>query len=158
MSLQQLINDPLFRQLALAALLGTLLGLERELARKDPSLRTFMLICLGSCAFSIISVYSALGVPNAEPSRIAAQIVVGIGFIGAGSIFRARHKISGLTTAALMWVAASVGMAIGFGREDLAAMVTFIALFSMTLLGVVHRIIRTINPEREDGPAQADGS
>ncbi len=152
MDLLEPFRDPINFNLIVAALLGSVLGLERELARKDPSLRTFMLICLGSCTFAIISIHSAEGVPNAEPSRIAAQIVVGIGFIGAGSIFRSRDRIVGLTTAALMWVAAGIGMAVGFDRLDVAFAATIICLSFMVVLNFVHRIIAKLNKAQNAEP------
>lgn len=139
--------DPTFVQLLVAAGLGSLIGLERELAGKDPSLRTFMLICLGSCLFCIVSQQSAFGVPNADPGRITAQVVSGIGFLGAGAIFRSRRGISGLTTAALMWLTAAVGMAVGLSRVDLAVQATSIAILVMLLLNLVHRLIRVFRPE-----------
>jgi putative Mg2+ transporter-C (MgtC) family protein len=139
--LQQLWH-PSAQLLLVAALLGALIGLEREMAGKDPSLRTFSLISLGSCLFSLLSIQSALGVPNAEPSRIAAQIVVGIGFLGAGTIFRSRHGVSGLTTAALMWVTAGIGMAVGFGRVDLAVSATILAVIITMSFTLVHRTMK----------------
>jgi putative Mg2+ transporter-C (MgtC) family protein len=127
-------------QLTIAAGLGVLMGLEREFSGKDPSLRTFTLICLGSCAFSIISVDSVIGVVNADPSRIAAQIVTGVGFLGAGTIFRSANRVVGLTTAALMWVTASIGMAVGFGRTDVAVTATLLSLFATIGLRAVRRV------------------
>src|SRR5437868_4391335 len=103
-----------------------------------------MLICLGSCTFTMISIHTALdlGADRADPGRIAAQIVVGIGFLGAGSIFRSRDRIMGLTTAALMWVAASIGMAVGVDRFDIAFKATIVALSFMILLSLVHSVLR----------------
>lgn len=141
---------PITQKLVMAAFIGALIGLERELAGKDPSLRTFALICLGSCIFSIISIHSALGVPNAEPSRIAAQILPGIGFLGAGTIFRSRRGISGLTTAALMWVTAGLGMCVGFDREDVAVQGTVIALLITLSLRAVHWIIGKLPANKEE--------
>lgn len=138
--LSNFIDSTIHSQLFIAAGLGMLIGLEREFSGKDPSLRTFTLICLGSCAFSMISVDSALGVPNAEPSRIAAQIVTGVGFLGAGTIFRSTNRVVGLTTSALMWVTASIGMAVGFNRTDIAVQATLIAVMATIGLRAVHRI------------------
>lgn len=138
--LQEFLSNEPNIQLVLAAGLGMLIGLEREFSGKDPSLRTFTLICLGSCAFSIISVHSADGVTNAEPSRIAAQIVTGVGFLGAGTIFRSSNRVVGLTTSALMWVTASVGMCVGFRRYDVAVSTTVMSLVAMIGLRAVHRI------------------
>jgi putative Mg2+ transporter-C (MgtC) family protein len=141
MILEQIISNPVNIPLLVSALLGAVFGLERELAGKDPSLRTFTLISMGSCVFSLISVASAEGVVGAEPSRIAAQIIPGIGFLGAGTIYRSSQKVAGLTTAALMWVAAAVGMAVGFHRMDIAISATFIALLMVYGLKGVHAIV-----------------
>lgn len=142
MDLDLILNNPDNGKLIIAAGLGALIGLERELSGKDPSLRTFCLICLGSCLFSIISQSMRAEFETfVDPGRIAAQIVVGIGFLGAGTIYRSRNGVNGLTTAALMWVSAAIGMAIGFGHEATAISVTVLVLASMTLLNRVHRII-----------------
>lgn len=130
----------------LAGLLGAIIGLEREIAGKDPGLRTFTFIAVGSCVFSMISISSAAGVPNAEPSRIAAQILPGIGFIGAGTIFRYSKRIGGLTTAALMWVTASIGMAIGFDRIHLAISTAAIVFIMLFVLGKVRKAISGKSP------------
>ena len=128
-------------QLLIAVSMGALFGLERELSGKDPSLRTFALICLGSCIFSIISVESVRGIDHGDPSRIAAQVVTGIGFLGAGTIFRSESGITGLTTATLIWVASGVGMAIGFGYVELGVTSTVIAIGTMYMLKMFHRMI-----------------
>lgn len=141
-------------ELVIAASLGALIGLERELAGKDPSLRTFSLICLGSCLFSIVSVDAAAGIVHADPSRIAAQIVSGIGFLGAGVIFRSSRGVTGFTTAALMWATAAIGMAVGFGRIDLAATATILALLINYVLQLVHRIIRLIRGPKTIPPPE----
>ena len=129
-------------QLLIAALLGGLIGIEREIAGKDPSIRTFALICMGSCIFTILSVDSVQAFHSGDPGRIAAQIVPGIGFIGAGTIFRSKQGVSGFTTAALMWVTASVGMAVGFHREDLGASATMIAIVLTLSLRIIHKYLR----------------
>lgn len=134
--------NPTNVDLLTAAILGALIGFERELAGKDPSLRTFSLISLGSCMFSLISLHSYSGLHGVEPSRIAAQVVSGIGFLGAGAIFRSKGGISGLTTAALMWVTSAIGMAVGFGRSDLAIAGTVIALCITMTFRVVHAILK----------------
>ncbi len=129
--------------LLVAAGLGLIIGLEREFSGKDPGIRTFSLICLGSCIFSMVSIHSALGVPGAEPSRIAAQIVPGIGFLGAGAIFKSRGGVAGLTTAALMWLTASVGMAVGFGLIPLAVSTTVLTLIIVVGIGLLRNLYRT---------------
>lgn len=182
--MQYLVNDVVNAHLLLAALLGGLIGLEREFAGKDPSIRTFTLISLGSCVFSLISVDAAVvpgiaipgaGIPGsaqnvmqgaagamnavtansmslfrADPGRIAAQIVTGVGFLGAGTIFRSANRILGLTTATLMWVTAAIGMAVGFNRIDLAVSATFISLFVTIVLRVVHKMTNALKKNGED--------
>jgi len=115
-------------QVILAALLGALIGIEREIAGKDPGIRTFALISMGSCLFAMMSLYTVETYHFGDPARIAAQIVPGIGFLGAGTIFRSKHGVSGFTTAALMWVTAGIGMTVGFHRGDLATSATLIAI------------------------------
>jgi len=122
-------------RLLLAALLGGLLGAERELSGKPAGLRTNVLICLGSALLMELSiaVARAAGV-GADPGRIAAQIVSGIGFIGAGTILHARGSVIGLTTAATLWVGAAIGMAVGAGALLLATAGTLLAV--LTLVGL----------------------
>ena len=150
------LNNYFNTHLLVAAGLGALIGLERELAGKDPSLRTFSLISLGSCTFTMVSSMASAHIPTADPARIAAQIVTGIGFIGAGAIFRStRGGVSGLTTAALMWVTAAIGMAVGFDRLDIAVSATLLSILMIFGLQFVHKMIRLfrgpdkINPNAE---------
>lgn len=133
-----------------AALLGVLVGIERELAGKDPSIRTFSLISMGSCMFAMLSLDSVHTFGSGDPARIAAQIIPGIGFIGAGTIFRSKQGVSGFTTAALMWVTAGVGMSVGFHREDLAFSATIIAIFLTLSLRLVHKVVRPRRNGHED--------
>lgn len=152
-----IFSNPDNAKILTAALLGALVGLERELSGKDPSLRTFSLICIGSAAFSIVSstihITTEVG-PNArlvvDPGRIAAQIVVGIGFLGAGTIYRSSSRITGLTTAALMWVTAAIGTLVGFGHADTAISVTVIALSVTIVLTSVHKLIAFIRKDDQD--------
>src|SRR5271157_1306091 len=113
-------------RLLLAALLGGIIGLERQLRHKPAGLRTNMFICFGSALFTVLSQKLA-GTP-ADSARIAAQIITGIGFIGAGSILRTRASVTGLTTAATLFVVASVGMAAGGGLYLTAVFATVIIL------------------------------
>lgn len=144
MSEPTFLYDLLQPQLLISAGLGALIGLEREFSGKDPSLRTFALICLGSCLFAMLSASGEVGFEHTDRERIAAQIVVGIGFIGAGTIFRSPRGISGLTTAALMWVTAAIGTAVGFEKTKLAVSATLIALFIAVSLKYVHRLLALI--------------
>lgn len=124
----------------LAVMAGIILGLEREMKDKAAGLKTITIICLGATLFSIIS-YKVGGSGN--NTAIAAYIVSGVGFIGAGAIFKDGLSISGLTTAGIIWLAAAVGTSIGFGEFYLAA--TFIAasLIIITVTPLINRIFRT---------------
>ena len=104
--------EELFIKIILSLLLGGALGMERQYHDKPAGYATNCLICLGAMLFTVLSEY--MGQAGGDPGRIAAQIVTGVGFIGAGSIWRAGNKISGLTTAAGVWVVAAIGMAIGY--------------------------------------------
>src|SRR3989344_4948720 len=109
-------NLEIFGQLLLAVFLGAAIGIERELARKTAGMRTFALVAMGAALFSIISKFAFTefwGVPGFDPSRIASQVVVGIGFLGAGIIIFKESRLQGLTTAAGLWVSAAIGMAVG---------------------------------------------
>lgn len=137
-----LLSNSFNLPLILAAILGSLIGVEREIAGKDPSIRTFSLISMGSCMFALLSWESLSVFHVGDPSRIAAQIIPGIGFLGAGTIFRSKYGVSGFTTAALMWVTAGIGMAVGLKRTDLAVSATIIALFITLSLRFVHKYVR----------------
>jgi putative Mg2+ transporter-C (MgtC) family protein len=121
-----------FLRLALAAVLGGAIGLEREYRHKPAGLRTNMLIALGSALFSILSV--ELGTGAGSPDRIAAQVVTGIGFLGAGAILRSGENVHGLTTAATIWVNAAIGMAAGLGSYRIATLGAAITLVVLALL------------------------
>jgi putative Mg2+ transporter-C (MgtC) family protein len=121
-------------KLVLSAALGGAVGLEREIHRKAAGLRTGMLICMGSCFFMIISAVAATH-PEDDHTRIAAQIIAGIGFLGAGVILRERGNVLGLTTAATVWATASVGMAVGTGMYVTAVFATGMILFALVVLG-----------------------
>ncbi|MCX8126629.1 MAG: MgtC/SapB family protein [Dehalococcoidia bacterium] len=113
-------------RLLLAAALGALVGFQREYEKKPAGLRTHTIVCVGACLFCLVSIYG-FG-ENADPSRIAAQVVTGIGFIGAGTvIFLSRqHVVVGLTTAATVWSVAAIGLAAGAGLYVLAVVGTLI--------------------------------
>jgi putative Mg2+ transporter-C (MgtC) family protein len=128
-------------RLLLAALLGGLLGLEREWRHKDAGLRTNILIALGAALFTMMSI--ALTDGSGDPSRIAAQIVTGIGFLGAGAIMRTGGSIQGLTTAAMIWVNAAIGVAAGAGKYHQAVIATAVTLGALLLLTPIERYIST---------------
>jgi putative Mg2+ transporter-C (MgtC) family protein len=117
-----------------AVLIGAIIGIERELHNKAAGLRTITLICLGSTLFTIISLH-------AGDNRIVANIVSGVGFLGAGAILFSHGRIRGLTTASSIWVAAAAGLAIGFGEFGLAAIVAVMAVVILGLFSFVGRIV-----------------
>jgi len=128
-------------QLILASLLGGLIGLEREFRKKEAGLRTYALVCLGSAFFVIISYKVIEFFPNGigssfDPTRIIGQIVLGVGFLGAGLIIFRGFHIEGLTTAAGLWVTASVGAAVGAGLYYLALLVTLITIIILAGLKI----------------------
>jgi putative Mg2+ transporter-C (MgtC) family protein len=120
-------------RILLAVVLGGVIGLERQLSGKPAGLRTNIMICLGSAVFTIIS--EQMAKPGDSVTRIASQIVTGVGFLGAGAIIRERGGIHGLTTAATIWLVASIGMACGAGFYSLAVISTIIAI--IVLIGLV---------------------
>ncbi len=128
----------------LAVAAGIILGLERELKDKAAGLKTITVICLGSALFSILSY--KVGIGDNESTRIASYIVSGIGFIGAGVIFKDKLDVSGLTTAGVIWLTAAVGMAIGFGEFYLAA--TFIGA-SLLILYSSKWINKVFRPQKQ---------
>ena len=139
----KVITGSFLIRLAASCLLGGTIGLERDMHGRAAGLRTNMLVSLGSALFMLVSeavavLYSTTGAGDTglrvDPSRIAAQIITGIGFLGAGAIIKEGINVRGLTTAACLWVSAGIGMACGAGLFELALVVTLISLF--TLIGV----------------------
>jgi putative Mg2+ transporter-C (MgtC) family protein len=122
-------------RLVLAAVLGGIVGLERELRRKPAGLRTSMFICLGSALFTVLSGEVARRFGDTSGTRIVSNLIPGIGFLGAGAILRERGSVVGLTTAATIFVLAGVGMAAGAGVLELAIITTLIMLFILLPLG-----------------------
>lgn len=135
-------------RLVLAGFLGGLIGLERELKAKPAGLRTTLLICVGAALFTQLSLQIALlasGDPTAlksDPARLAAQIIPGIGFIGAGAILHGKGRVTGLTTAATLWVVTAIGIAVGAGAYVEAICSTIMVLGTLALLARWERIIR----------------
>lgn len=135
-------------RLTLAALLGATIGLERELAGKPAGLRTTLLICVGAAMFTELSLsmaFLAVGggdALRADPARLAAQIIPGIGFIGAGAILHGRGRVTGLTTAATLWVVTAIGIAVGAGAYVEAMGTTVLVLATLLLLRRVEGLIR----------------
>jgi putative Mg2+ transporter-C (MgtC) family protein len=122
-------------RVSLAFLLGGIVGFERQRVRRPAGLRTHMLVAAGSACFTVASVYGFdnLGVPR-DPARLAAQIVTGIGFLGAGAIFRTNDAVRGLTTASSIWITAAIGIASGLGMFVLAVFTTFLTFFALYVL------------------------
>ncbi len=127
----------IFFQLTLATLLGMGLGVERSIAGKTAGMRTYALVSLGSCLFTVTSVLVStayIGTVDFDPLRVAAGIITGIGFIGAGVIIFRENTPRGLTTAAGLWVVSGIGIAVGFGLYALAIFSTLLALSVFTLM------------------------
>lgn len=141
-------DGELFFRLVLACVLGGVIGYERQSRRKSAGLRTNMLVCLGSCLVMVLSqaLYREVeGLTNADPARLAAQVVSGIGFLGAGAIMKEGLTVTGLTTAACLWVVAGVGLAVGAGFYSGALMAT--ALVFVTL-GSLSRLDEWVDHEK----------
>jgi putative Mg2+ transporter-C (MgtC) family protein len=148
--------DLVFR-LTLAAVLGGAVGLEREIREREAGLRTHLLVSVGSALFTLVSAYAwndftfsrANGL-TFDPTRIAAQIVTGVGFLGAGAIIRQGLSVRGLTTAATLWLVAAIGMASGAGYWEAAVITTVGAIVTLWPLRIVaHQLIVRVRPEHE---------
>jgi putative Mg2+ transporter-C (MgtC) family protein len=151
-----------FFRLGVAAGLGAVIGIERELDEKAAGLRTHMLVASGSALFTLVSAYgfaAFIGHPKVtfDPSRIAAQVVTGIGFLGAGVIFRQGFTVRGLTTAASLWIVAAIGMASGVGYWQGAVLGTVVAVISLRPLewlkerALPQRVAQHMTVELRDG-------
>jgi putative Mg2+ transporter-C (MgtC) family protein len=127
-------------RLCLAGLLGGLVGLEREIHSQPAGLRTHMIVALGSCLIMLVSMHMAdLSPSKSDPGRIAAQVVAGVGFLGAGAIMRSGLSVRGLTTAACLWTVAAIGLAIGSGFWRAAVVTTFLTLVATVVFQKVER-------------------
>lgn len=147
----EIFNVDFLIRFGIALGLGFILGLERELTNKYAGLRTHILVCLGACAFTIISIYGfpsyatgdniildqATGIR--DTGRVAAQVVSGIGFIGAGAVLRNGPMIIGLTTAATLWISAAIGMTCGVAMYDVAIVTTLTSVAVLTLIRILER-------------------
>ena len=133
----------------LAVSLCLILGIERAIKHKVASVKTFPLIGLSSCLFAILSTDMSL-LHNTDPTRIAAQIVSGVGFVSAGVIWKDNSKIEGITTAVLIWLAAGIGMACGFHRCDLAVLGVCCYLLITQVSKTVHSIVDARDPSLKD--------
>ncbi len=152
-----------FYKLILAIVLGGLIGAEREFRDKSAGFRTIIFICLGATIFTILSI--RLG-SQVDPARIAASIVTGVGFLGAGTILRSSGRIRGLTTASTIWLAAALGMAIGAGEYTLALLATLVILLVLWAFPKLeswidnlrrtrtYEVVTSLTPDRIDGLEQ----
>jgi putative Mg2+ transporter-C (MgtC) family protein len=130
------MENEVFFQLILAVVLGSLIGLERELKKKGAGIQTYSLVSLGSCLFSLIA-FSLGNLKIIDPSPILVAIAVGMGFIGAGAIFRGETQVFGLTTAAGLWTVAAIGLAIGAKLYSLAFFSTVLVLVIFYFFGLL---------------------
>jgi putative Mg2+ transporter-C (MgtC) family protein len=135
-------------RLLVALVLGSIVGLERERQERAAGLRTVTMVSLGSCLFTIVGAY---GFSQTDPSRVAAQIVTGIGFLGAGTIFLRKDLVRGLTTAATIWAVAAIGMAAGTAQY-------FVALFTTLLILSVLMVLKPIERRFFKRPSEAQVS
>lgn len=129
----------------ISVILGLFIGAEREYRNKSAGLRTFILVCFGACLFTILSI--KIGVGN--PDRLAANIITGIGFLGAGVIFKGDNKIEGITTATTIWATASIGMAVGSGYVYFSLLGTALVLIVLSALTYLQSFIDNYNKIRE---------
>lgn len=146
-------NIDILTKLSVALGLGGLIGLERFFVRRPAGMRTHSLVALGSALFVIISVmvyqqYNLIGAVNFDPLRMAAQVVLGVGFLGAGMIILRGDQVIGLTTASGLWVSAGIGIACGFGMYSLAIIATVLVLVIFTLFHLLEDKIRIYENER----------
>lgn len=150
----------LLSAVVLSILLGGAIGFERELKGKAAGLRTNILICMGAALFTQVGIDLSVGTP--DKSRIAAQIVTGVGFLGAGTILHGKGTITGLTSAATIWLVAAIGTAVGAGEYYMASGTTLIALAVLRVLGSSEEFIRRraevskVRIELENDPRRVD--
>lgn len=140
-------NGEIILKLSAAMGFGMLIGAERLLMHKEAGMKTHALVAVGSAVFIIISEMVALkySSDSFDPSRIASQIIVGIGFLGAGSIIFKGSRLQGLTTAGGLWVTAGIGMAAGFGLYSLAAIATVLVLLILVAMNIIEKPIRKMS-------------
>ena len=135
---QMVVVNGAIGRLLMACLLGGVIGLLREISRKSAGVRTNLLISMGAAFFTLLSIVLA-GESNPDKGRVAANIVQGIGFLGAGLILHNRNRVNGLTSAASVWVVASIGMACGAGLYGAAVLGTVIVIVALQLVGFLER-------------------
>ncbi|MCW3124142.1 MAG: MgtC/SapB transporter [Flavipsychrobacter sp.] len=140
------LSSELIIKLSLAILIGGIIGFERELRSKSAGFRTIILICLGATLFTIFSKF--IGFPN-SPDRIASNVVVGIGFLGAGVIFRSNNRVNGITTAASIWLSAALGVGIGCGYYEASIVGCVLVVAVLFLFSFFDRALDKVNQMRE---------
>jgi|SRR3989338_4729638 len=145
-------NSDIILKLVIAVGLGMLIGGERLLAKEAAGMKTHALVSLGAAVFIIISEmvatkYASVG--GFDPSRIASQVIVGIGFLGAGSIILQGSRLIGLTTAGGLWVTAGIGMATGFGFYNIAFITTILVLFVLVIVNIFEKPIKKMSEEAD---------
>jgi putative Mg2+ transporter-C (MgtC) family protein len=141
-------NGDFIIKLVLAMGLGMLIGAERALVHKEAGMKTHALVSMGAALFIIISEFLAQkysGSSGFNPAMIASNIIVGIGFLGAGSIIFQNSRVTGLTTAGGLWITAGIGMAVGFGLYSLAVITTILVLLIFILLNIIEKPIKKIS-------------
>ena len=146
-------NNELILRLVTAACLGLIIGLERVLVHKEAGMKTHALVAMGAAVFALVSealVQEYAHFPGLNPTMIPAQIVLGIGFLGAGSIMLQGSKLRGLTTATGLWVVAGIGMAAGLGFYGLAFVSTALVLMILILVNIFEKPIRKISGDEEN--------
>ncbi len=153
MELSQAQIDSAVR-LAIAAGFGLLIGIEREIREHAAGLRTHILVCVGACLFTIVSAFGfdAVGgdLLRSDPTRVASNIVTGVGFLGAGAILREGLSVRGLTTAASLWMVAAIGMAVGVGMYFASGFAVVITLVSLWVLRPLRRRLRAVGDRSDD--------
>ncbi len=132
-------------QVSVAFIIGAIIGLEREFRSKPAGFRTMIFICVGSCLYTILSKEDN----TVSPDRIASNIVTGVGFIGAGVIFKEGISVNGLTTAALIWITAALGMAIGYHNYPLAIVVSSMVVVALFVLEPVQQLINRLHKVKD---------
>ena len=136
----------------LAFVLGGIVGFERERVNRPAGLRTHMLVSAGAACFTVASIYGFDGLgPVRDPARLAAQIITGIGFLGAGTIWRTGASVRGLTTASSIWITAAIGIVAGLGMFWLAVFTTFLTWFAL-------QVVKSIEMRRQSGRAAGEPS
>ncbi len=146
-------NSDLIIKLLVASGLGLVIGLERVLVRKEAGMKTHALVSLGSAMFIVISEMIGReygGIAGFDPSRIASQIIVGIGFLGAGSIMLQGDRVRGLTTAGGLWVTAGIGMAAGFGFFGLASVATVLVILILVVVYTFEKPVREFSKDQSN--------